>query len=574
MTIQFKHSTGLVAILLLLGACKKDKFDVGYDNRPVTENRKKSNVRIINLSDYNQVIANGDSLTNFIVKNPNEMNGDRFPGTAWFPTNGRLGKVWEVPMDVFDAQEKVELTIAARHYNNSSNGTIRVLATNNYTAPTDYVLLPVEHMNGQPAVVPIPRGVSAPSRPDHFKIRIVHLSGEIKNPAFTAGGPQEKLEGPVTLAYADGTPVSEKTSHVGNGSPVSEYVEVPYGTYQFRVLSEDGRQLRASLATSKDHSLTLIEPANSSLPINYSQSSHLVYAPIEVYQPGGLYTVFVAPQRFNYLINELGEESFTYQNAFQVISDNSPAANVTYCRIQGVNALGDQPVTIKANGKDIATGLGFGTPGEYARLVTGTYQLEAADASGKVIAQAEQVLRPAQNYTAWLHPAADGSTRLLVVANDLSGTWYRGGSEDGTLDRFQYDFYFFRRYLNLSPENPYISFTTGNGQSSSGQGDNQAAGVNLQPGMPVMEQPYVRSGYTFSSYEVMAYRSAPTVVPGTWADDIPVLRSQQFIADQALYTKAGKGLPVHEPGIYTVALIGRTGNAVPKARMMILKHNK
>lgn len=574
MTIQFKHSAVLIAILLLLAACKKDKFDFGYDNRPVTENRKKSNVRIINLADYNQVIANGDTLTNFIVKNPNEKDGDRFPGTPWFPANGRLGKIWEVPMDLFDAKDKAALTIAARHYSGSFNNTTDISAENNYNTPTDYVLLPVEHMNGQPAVVPVTRGVSAPSRPDHFKIRIVNLSGEIRNPAFTARGPQEKLDGPVTLTYADGTPVSEKTSHVGNGSPVSEYVEVPYGTYQFRVLTDDGRQLRAPLATSKDHSLTLIEPANSSLPINYSQSSNLVYAPIEVYQPGGIYTVFVAPQRFNYLINEIGEETFTYQNAFQVISDNSVAANVTWCRIQGVNALSNPSINIRANGNQITTGLAFGNASEYARLVTGIYKLEATDASGKVIATAEQALRPAQNYTAWLYPAPDGSSKLLILANDLSGAWYKGGSEDGTLDRFQFDFYFYRRYLNLSPENPYITFTSGNGQSSSEQGDNPTAAVNLQPGIPVFEQPYVQSRYTYGAYEIMAWRSAPNIVPGTWADDIPVLASQQFIVNKTLYTNAGKALPVHEPGIYTIALIGRTGSTAPKATMMILKHNK
>lgn len=247
---------------------------------------------------------------------------------------------------------------------------------------------------------------------------------------------------------------------------------------------------------------------------------------------------------------------------------------MSWCRLQGANALDDRSININANGKTIAAGLGFGKAGEYNQLVNGIYRFEATDASGKVIAATEQELRPGMNYTAWLHPAADGAAQLLIVSNDLSGSWYIGSSDDGTYDRLQFDFYFFRRYLNLSPDNPYITFTQGNGQLSGGQGDDPNAGVNLQPGLPVMVKPYVRSSYVAQPYEIMAYRSAPNIVPGVWANDIPVLSSQDFIANRALYTNAGRVLPVQEPGIYTVALIGRSGNGAPKAKMIILKHNK
>ena len=95
-----------MAALLLLAACKKDKIDFESDNRPVVENQKRSNVRIINLSSYNQVIADGDTLTNFRVRRPTDIDADRYPGTKYFPDNGRLGKIWDVPMDVFGADEK------------------------------------------------------------------------------------------------------------------------------------------------------------------------------------------------------------------------------------------------------------------------------------------------------------------------------------------------------------------------------------------------------------------------------------------------------------------------------------
>jgi hypothetical protein len=574
MTIRFKYSSGLMATLLLLAACKKDKIDFENDNRPVIENQKRSNVRIINLSNYNQVIANGDTLTNFIVKTPSDPTSNRYPGTQYFPDNGRLGKLWEVPMDLFGAGEKSALTIASREYSGGNNSTINFTAENSYSNPTDYILLPFEYITGQPEVVAVTRGVTGPLKPDHFKVRVINLTANIKSPAFTVEGAQEDLTGAVTLMYANGTPVNDKTSHVSTATRVSEYVEVPYGTYQFRVLTENGKQLPASPASGEDYSYSLIAPASSSLTPKYGAFANLVYAPISVYQPGGVYTIVVTPQRYNFHINELDETSFTYQNSFQVINDISPAANTTYCRVQGVNALRNENISISANGKSVTAALGFGQAGEYASLINGTYTIEAKDAAGKVLATAQQALRANMNYTAWLYPGTDGSGRLVIVANDLSGTQYLGNSDDGTYDRLKLNYFFFKRFLNLSPDNQYITFTLNNGQPMTAQGDMTGPSVNLRLGEPVAEQPYVGTRYDAAPYELMAYRSGPAVVPGVWANDIPVLTSQDFIANKTLYTSAGKTLPVHEPGIFTVALIGSTGNMAPKAKMMIVKHNK
>lgn len=570
----FNNSSGLLVMILLLAACKKDKSDFEYDNRPVIDNQKKSNVRIINLAGFNQVVANGDSLTNFVVKGPNDPTEGRYPGTKYFPNNGRVGKIWEVPMDLFDGAEKLRLDFAWRSSSGVGNGDVSFTAENSYANPTDYYLLPSTFMTGQPSVLPVPRNVHAPTKPDHFKIRIINLTGDPISKAYSPNGPQEDLRGAVSLSFADGTPVSEKTNNISTGSPVSEYIELPYGTYQFKVLTADGRQIPSPSSSLQDRGLTMFDPPTSTIAQRLTVSTHLVYAPVGVYQPGGIYTIVVTPQRFNYFTNEMDEESFAFQNAFQVINDNSPAANLTYCRMQGVNAFSTDVISIKANGKPVGSSLVFGIAGDYVALVNGTYKIEATDASGKVLASTEQVLRPAQNYTAWLYPNTDGSSRLLVVANDLSGSWYNGNSDDGTFDRFQFDYYFYKRFLNLSPDNPYITFTMGNGQPAQSVGDNAKSGVNLQPGVPVFEKPYMRSGRAAPVYEIMAYRSSPDIVPGTWADDIPVLSSQDLIARKALYTNAGRGLPAQEPGVYTVALIGRSGNGAPKAKMMIVKHNK
>ena len=561
---RLQYSSGLMAILLLLAACKKDKSDFGYDNRPVIGNQKKSNVRVINLSAYNQVIANGDSLTNFIVRGPSDPLSNKYPGTTCFPADGRLGSLWEVPMDLFGTDNKAELTILERNYS-GFNGSVEFTAENSYTDPTDYVLLPVEYFTGQPEMVPVKRDVTGPSKPDHIKIRIINLSGTINNPVNTEFGSQELLDGPYTLAYADGTPVSEKTSHISTATRVSEYVEIPYGTYQFRVLTENGKQLPTPFGSSR---FRILEPVTSTFSENYGTSSNLVYNQIGVFQPGGVYTVIIAPRRFNYHVNNLNEESFTYQNGIQLITDISPAANATYFRMQAVNAFNNTDISFEANGEKVSAVLKFGEAGDYVNLITGAYKVEAKNAAGQVIAATEQLLRANMNYTAWLYPAADGTAKLLLLANDLSGVQYGGGSDDATYDRLKQTFFLFKRFLNLSPDNQYITYTLDNGQPMGN------SSVNLQPGVPVFDLPYQSTNLDNPKYQIMAYRSAPSVVPGIWASDIPVLHSEDFIASRSLYTNAGKKLPVHETGVFTVALIGTTGSIAPKAKMMIVKHNK
>lgn len=563
------------SIILLFQACKKDKVDFESDNRIITQNRINSTVRIVNVTGYNQVIANGDSLTNFIVRTPNASNSQQYPGTSYFPQNGQLGATWFVPQDLFNAQEIVKLDFMVRSYAPTGIGALKLDAKNDYNNPTDYFLVPAFIMDGQQDVVPITRSVTAPSKPDHFKIRIVNLSGVIKNPANSGSGRQEDVSGNVSLAYADGTLVDAKTNNISQVNKASEYIELPYGTYQFKVLTTDGRQISA-LSNGFD-GVTLIDPPTSTIPIDLMNTTGLTYAPIQTYQPGGIYTILVAPQKFNYPINDIGETSVTYQNSFQVIADNSPAANNTYFRVQGVNGFNAQNISFKVDGKTIASNLSFGTAGAYSNLIQGNHTVEAVDASGKVIASANQVLRPAQNYTAWLYADQAGAAKLLLVANDLSGTTYLGADDDATYSRNQYRYFFFKRFLNLSIGNPYITFTQSNGQSSSDTNDNPNAGVNLQPGLPLYERPYISNLYTQKVFEIMAYRSKPNVVPGIWASDIDVLKNDAFIADKSLYQKVGRPLPVQEPGIYTVGLIGQSGEGstpANKARMIIIKHNK
>lgn len=576
-TINYRFF-GLCSVLMLLlsTSCKKDKMNFESDNRAVTENRSNSTARLINLAGYAQVIANGDTLTSFVVRNPSASNANDFPGTEYFPTNGRLGKSWFIPQDLFDSKGHLELDLSTRNYQGSGDEDLEFELADSYTHPTDYYIMPATHMEGQPEVVAVSRDVAIPSKPDHFKIRIVNLSGSIKSKVVNVGGRLEDLAGDVSLAYADGTLVNAKTNDVSITDRVSEYIELPYGTYQFRVLTQDGRQLPA--LGSELYATTIIDPATSTIPVGSAKSSNLTYAPIQTYQPGGIYTIVVAPQEFNYLINEMNETAGTYQNSFQIVSDNTPPVNNTYFKIQGANVWGQQDISFRIDGTAIGAGLSYGTAGEYGIHLQGDHKIEALDASGKVIATAEQVLRAAQNYTAWLYPEESGTAKLLIVANDLSGVIPKAENlDDATFNRNQYRYFFYKRFLNLSVGNPYITFTVNNGQNDGGINSNPNAGVNLRPGFPVLEQPYLNTAYSSGSYQIMAYRSKPNVIPGTWADDIELLRSDAFVASKALYEAAGRDLPLHEPGIFTVALIGQSGNRISaslKAKMIIIKHNK
>jgi len=552
-------------------ACKKDKLDVIIDNRPVTENRPNSNSRIVNLFDYNQLIANGDSLTNFVVLHPLLPGNHKYPGTSYFPTDGRLGKIWPIPQDLFNQKEEAELNFSARYYTGFGlNHDLKVHVNNSYEIPKDYFLLPTMFMNGQPDVVTLERTATSPSKPDHFKIRIVNLAGAIKNPPSGLTGPKENLVGAISLAYADGALVSPKTNTISVAQKASEYIELPYGTYQFKVLLQDGRPLPA--LGKERHEYGLIDLPTSTIPENHAKSTNLVYAPIQNFQPGGVYTIVVAPQQFNYISNELDETVNVYQNSFQIITDIAAPVNQSYLRIQGVNAYKDQSIGFRIDGKTLASGLDFGKVSTYGVFTQKQYTIEAIDNSGNVLASLNQELRSNQNYTVWLHPDQNGKAQLLLIANDLSGTLPLPAEDDGTYSRLAFKFFFFNRFLNLSIGNPYITFTLPNGQPIG-----NSSNVNLQPGIPSLNMPYTNMNTMMKAYEIMAYRSKPDVVPGVWAEDIDVLKSTDFIADKSLYTKIKRALPAHEPGIYTIALIGKSGagaSAKEKAKMIIIKHNK
>lgn len=568
----------LFCLLIFCSSCKKDKVDNEMPHLKHIDLGKLSSVRLINNAEYAQIVVNGDSLTNFIGRHsPNPLEPYLLPfdpfwsagyrGTAYFPIDGYLGREWRIQQSFFEKYRSLNIVLSDPV---GFGGVAQLkLPMDKPDRPMDYYLGGYE--NGKLPYFMVERDDTPPARAGYFKIRVINLSYPL-GPSFgNPSGPFKDLSGEVTLTYADGTPVDRKTSLVNYSKRASEYIELPYGKYQFRILHHSGWQVPG---TDGDMGTMTLDPPTSSQDLSFIEPNHVVYAPIHSYQPGGIYTIMIHPSIFRtiqrpapLMINQ------EFQNAFRVIEDSRTPANTSYMRIQGFNALPGAVLQFSMNGKGTGEAIGFGKASGYTILGAGTCQIEAKDAQGKVLASVEYPAQANQNYTAWVYPEKDGSARISVVANDLSGEnpITDNGQDNGAYGRYPANMPFAKRFLNLCPDIPYLTVTSNNGQSLGA-----AQTANLQPGMARLTAPYVWNTGAQKSFELMAYRSSPGLIPGVWADDIPVLHSSDFIANESLYTKVGEKLPVQEPGFYTVALIGRTGANVPaayKARMIILKHN-
>ena len=559
----------LFYFLLMLSGCSEDKLDYVVDNRASTAAIENSKFRIVNLRGANQVIANGDSLTGFILKDPLAADASDYPGTKYFTKNGKMGKLWQIPQDLFNASDSLKLKIEILSYN--FYGSPVEFSIQKKTTPTDYYLVQTNeyYLSGQPDMLAIPRDTKSPARPDYFKVRLLNLSSQLLN--NSAG--MENLNGSLQLTWADGTPVSDKLNNIKPGE-YSEYIEIPYGTYQFKVLTPDGRQLPGQ----EPDDYYIIDPSTSSIctynSANQPQPTYQTYAPIHAYKPGGIYTIVVSAQSFKYPYpgSTTNEQLAAYQNGFEIIADVDEPVNTTYARAQFINALPkDGAVTLKLNGKEISeAGVTFGSVTDYTTLINGNYTLEAMDSGGNVLASTTYSMSAGDNYSVWLSNSDTGNDSLIVVANNLSGSQYSdtGDGQDASYNRFNRPYFLKLRFLNFDTDFEYLSFTTDNGQAFS-----STIGLQLKPNYVPKEEPYVSLKYeTLNSFQIMAYRSTATTAPGAWADEIPVLTSQDLIPRRELYSK---GIPTLNTGVYTIALIGRkTDDDRYKSKMIIITHTK
>lgn len=566
---------------LLFNSCKKENLKYEQDYRYRTEASETSTVRLINLSINNQLVVNGDSLTNFWL--PPERPGyippeERTPpGTPYFPKDGQLGLVWDIPQDLFQAEGKANMkTTRMSVYDNVIPEEFMVEEL--HIAPKDYYLLYNQRVEWERPVVEVPRSITSPSKPDHFKIRIINFAAKPNS----ISSPMENLLSPITLAFADGKPISSTTSDIQPGS-WSDYVEVPYGTYQLKVLTSDGRQVPSAGQNG------IMHPATSTLARigSLTASSDITYAGVRTFQPGGVYTVVIHPKDFTW---SNGRDEFQdLQNSFHIISDISEPQNNTYTRIQLANAMPGSSLNFYLGNDHVGSATAAGEGSDYRTLVAGTKELRVQDASGNTLVSSQENLVAGANYTLWVYADATGQPASLLVKNNLGGTWFMGDGQtsgNAAVDRRQSDFPFDFRFLNLVPDIPYLSVTDGSGLPFGSQ-YSLNSGSNLPFGKALVDNPYTRIAFSqlpfvqgqptrniTGPYQFLAFQSEPGKLPGEWMDNIPPLSSEALVAREALYTEANRPVPAHEPGVYTVALIGRYTAGNNNAKFMVIKHTK
>ncbi|HVI44042.1 MAG TPA: hypothetical protein VM802_04215 [Chitinophaga sp.] len=563
-----------ITFLAGIASCKKDKADFIYTEQPTQPPLTASNVRYLNYGrKLVELAINGKLLTSAIPPDRDGYYGDaNTKPTLYFPS-GRMGSSFTIPQNMILQDGTAFIQLGSMAYGTTApyfekSFSIKEDPVN----PKDYYNVTYGPHMGQllidDSIFQVPRSVSPPADPSHFKVRLLNLG---------SAPDRAGLEGAFSLAWADGTLVDNKTNNVASGA-YSDYIELPYGSYQFKVMTADGRQLPA--VSPKDDIFNTVNPKTGTFYARTGNTNDywLVYAPLQTYLPGGVYTIVVSANGYIWYPPGSIYPEGAVLNSYRVVADISNPVNVTYARIQAVNALPGSAINLLVDGKPIQEGsLGYSTASEFRSYITGTHTLEAIDAKGAVLAKQSMNLAGNDNFTAWVYSDATGKPALALAANNLSGGLYAGTSgDDGTYSHYKYPLTLSVRFLNLTTDLPEVTFTGDNGQLFSATfGTSSAASQHLKQGQVVAEQPYVIFPPALGISKIYAYGSQTGVLPGDWLRGIPALSGTDFIARKELYTSTP--LPPFEYGVYTVALVGAVNPDAPvsrKAKMIIIKHNK
>lgn len=561
----------IAIITLAVAGCAKTKPSFSTSGNLVTSQQiTSSSTRLVNLYGYTDLAVNGKALTDMLF--PSGFGQTIYPvPTPYFPTTGKMGQTYKIPQQFFDAGDTAWVTVL-EGMDISSPDTLRhsFRVTDDYSRPNDYYIVPFRPAGTtqsgssvqeySDSIFAVPRPVSPAPDPTHILVRLLNISSS-PDPANLVGG--------MRLAYANG-------QHVASGSAdtlvspgrYSGYIELPYGTYQFKVLTADSAQVPSAEqdVVSNSAGLTLEEATGR------TNNSALTYAPIISYQPGGVYTIVVCTNN-DFQVPYANSSLPSAENSFWVITDISPAANVTYARMQVANAVPGSTLTVSVDGQAMESALTYPVAGGYQTYVNGSHVIRATDQSGKVVAQQTLTLNGNDNITAWIYPSPSGDDSIFPVQNNLSGSYYNGGITDGSnasTDQLHTYAPYWIRFVNLCPDLPLVTFTQANGDMfADGAGSSGLAAQNLAPGqLPGGTYFYYVAGIPA---KIEAYQSQPLILPGDWLSDIPALTASQFVMSTP--GSYPYGYPTTgEPGIYTVALVGR--HDAGTAQMIIVKHNQ
>lgn len=598
--------------LLMLVGCAKTKIDTLL-NPTGNEVATNSSVRLFNFYNYNlDITVNNIPLTAY---GQSTAQGTQ-AGLSLFPTGSWLsqdnGNPFFVPNSLVAKDRKVHILISTPPLtlNSTYSASSFSLASIDTTViddplhPYDYYALATGHL------LFVPRNTAAPAQPQDFKIRIINQ-----------GAPTDpnKLQGPLYVTYADGTPVPGLGNILPGGA--SDYVELPYGAYMFRVFAD-------SDYTKELAELPVLANFNScATPTPEIQEG--IFPRVRTFKPGATYSIVITQnigifQACNYATPPV---PWPY-NAYRIVTEQSPGLNTTFARVDAFNALPTVPVTVTVDGQPLGGQLAYAGHSDYGIYVQGTHQVQVLNGEGTVLATRSLTLSPYDNYTAWVYQNPSGEPDICFANTDMTSTLYQTNSagtvfvgqngyppivppvDDGTNGSIRVlstPYAWQTRFLNLTPDVPYVTFTndgtlfTGGGNPNVGNGDSVSyadASISLSPGFTAPTEPFIIFSYIcgfgpvgnptngfipdimpYPPTKIRVFQSqsgAEAVAPGAILSGVAPLLGSAYIANPALYPTPGF-MPQSEPGIYTTALIGRYYSATSSqdaARLVILKHNK
>lgn len=543
----FCYSLLLATVSLL--SCSKEKEDAGRED-PYSENIISSRTRVV-LAGGMEIMVNEKKLSNWSVGSTTGGGPENPPNpTPYFPTTGKPGNSYFIPAEFIDAKGKALLKLF------SPGGSVPLATTeieDSYTDPVDYYYN-LQDYTSTGVLTPVPRPVAKPSQPHNILIRVVNLASD----AVTGSDASETL----SLGYANGQPVSAATSGIAKGH-WSEYTEIPYGTYEFRMLID---------GTTRQY------PLSSSLNTNSAEdfriaNTLLYYTQRHVFQPGGVYTIVVSLR----MSRDPNGASYPV-NMFTVISDLTPSANLSYARMQVANGFPDEVFHALVDESPLPS-VSFGEAGDYIILTTGVHTVKWVNGNGAVEKEQKINVKGGDNFTIAFYPDTDKHIATTILQNNMSGIINNASNEDGsdgstavfnpvTIMAMNIQ----TRFMNLCPELPYVSFTAKNGAPlTAGTTVYPPATVNLKygtaPDAVALPYPYINLNNTV----IEAYASGPGFVPGNRLDKVPPLSPANFTHLSAEFYSGG--LPVGEAGVYTVALVGHYADG-SQPKLIVIKHNK
>lgn len=574
-----------ILLLVLLGGCTKKNDSVApLSVRPGS----RSMLRLINLNTTTAELAiDGIQLSSF----DKDQAGLGYPTLA-FPGTGKWnvgeGIFGSVPAgNPFPVPDSVILHNNARiqvygAYSGGLNPLHDSVFNYDVNQPLDvyyYSSAYFSGANGRLAARVFPRDIQSSSSFGKFKIRLINLSSPNAPNSY----------GNLTLTGSDRGPVDPLTSGIAPGN-YSPYIELPYGTYNFKLLDDHGQQVPENYEqahTTAFYRGNLQTDPNTNLLVG----AGMPFAGSRTFQPGGIYTIVTGLFQLDPLTNN-NNTTVDVRNSYQVITDLS-GSNTQLARLQAVNAvIGQNPITLKIDGQPVGGALNFGGHSDYSILYAGIHVLTAEDASGNTLSTQQASFYPMENKTAWCYQK-DGQTHIALTNNDLSQSYKDPYSIYGySLSQFDWQ----SRFINLSPDAPYASFTNDGSPFANFSantlyyfGPYGQKAEYLQPGQVIDSFPYIMfpGGYgrflTGAGYPVRIKvyltnrpgNSFTSLSPPQAALTLDNPGNHMYVQDTTLY--AGGSIPRVEPGVYTTALIGSVDPAAKpgdRARLLVIKHIK